>query len=349
MPFASGANLHSPSGTRSTEMRREGVSSERHKTVLRNRFRAASDDSAGRIRQRLSRVPLWVLLLVVGIWTVPTVGLFADSFRGISDQRRRGFWTVVTDPGQLNPDNYDTVLNRSSTETMVDALVSSFAIAIPATVLPVAFAALGAYAFVFIDFKGRDWFFIASVALLAVPVQMALIPLLSTFANGAHLTIPLTERTLTVVPDLNVNTRGAMAVWLTQTGFAIPFAIFLLHNAFTKVPVELIDAARIDGADHFTTFRRLVVPLTLPAFASLIILQFLWSWNDFLVARTMTSGGDPVNLPSAVRLANLAGEISSAGPVAAAGMFVQAAVPLLVFFGLQRHIARGISAGLVGD
>lgn len=298
------------------------------------------------IHRRLSAVPVWGLLIVVSIWTLPSLNLFVESVRpgGIS-QTGRGFWTVANDPGQLTFGNYAVVLNRTSVDSLYDSLISSFAIAIPATIIPITIGALAAYAFAFMHFKGREWLFIGTVTLLAVPLQIALIPLLSTFANGAHLTMPFSGRTLTIVPDLNINMRGTMAVWLTQTGFAIPFAVFLLHNAFTKLPQALLESARVDGADHMTVLWRLVLPLTLPAFASLAILQFLWSWNDFLIARTMTSGGDPVNLPATARLADLVGEISSAGPVAAAAMFVQAAVPLAVFFSLQRHIVRGLLAG----
>lgn len=301
-----------------------------------------------RIYRRLSPAPAWVLLAVVALWSVPTVNVLVDSLRTRADQRQSGFWTVVADPGELTLDNYTTVLDRTSTDSLSDALISSFSIAVPATIVPILFGAFAAYGFAFIEFKGREWLFIASVALMAVPFQMTLIPLLTTFANGAHLTIPLTERTMTVVPDLNLNARGTVAVWLTQTGLAIPFAIFLLHSACTRVPLQLIEAARIDGADHMTIFWRLVLPLTMPAFAALAVLQFLWSWNDFLIARTMTSGGDPVNLPTTVRLADLVGEISSAGPVAAAAMLVQAAIPLAVFFAFQRQIVRGLLVGSNG-
>lgn len=301
---------------------------------------------SGRIYRRVSSVPVW-LLLIVGIWTLPTVGLFVDSFRGRSDQIRGGFWTAATDPAQLTLDNYDIVLNRSGAYSMSDSLISSFAIVIPATIIPIFLAALAAYGFAFIDFKARKWLFIGTISLIVVPIQVTLIPVLATYVHGAHLTIPFSDRTITVFPDLDVNMRGTTAVWLTQTGFALPFAIFLLHNAFTKLPQELIDSARIDGADHVAIFRRLVLPLTIPALMSLTILQFLWNWNDFLIPQIMTSGGDPRSLPTTVRLANLVGEPSSAGPVAAAGTFVQAAVPLLVFFALQRHIVRGLLAGAV--
>jgi len=301
----------------------------------------------GRIYRRFSSVPAWGLWLLTAIWTLPTGALFVDSLRGRTDQARSGFWTVATDPGQLTLDNYDNVLNRGGPDSMYESLISSVAIAIPATVIPLAFAGLAAYAFAFIEFRGREWLFIGTVSLMAVPFQVALIPLLTLWVHGAHLTIPFTARTLTVIPDLDVHMRGATAVWLTHTGFAIPFAIFLLHNAFASLPKTLLEAARIDGADHFTTFRRVVLPLTLPAFVSLAVLQFLFSWNDLFIASIMTSGSDPINLPSPVRLANIAGEVHSAGPQAAAATFVQIAVPVFVFFALQRHIVRGLLTGAV--
>ena len=183
--------------------------------------------------------------------------------------------------------------------------------------------------------------------MMAVPFQMALIPLLTTYVNGAHATIPLTERTLVVIPDLDMNTRGGLAAWLTLTGFAIPFAVFVLHNAFVRLPRDLLDSARIDGADHVTVFVRLMLPLAAPALAAVAVLQFLWSWNDLLIPQVMTSGGDPINLPTSVRLANLVGSVGAAGPIGSAAAFVQAAVPLVVFFTLQRHIVRGLLAGAI--
>lgn len=301
----------------------------------------------GLIYGRLSSVPAWALWLLAALWSLPTTGLLVDSLRGRTNQVRRGFWTVATDPSQLTLDNYHSVLTRGGATSMSDSLLSSFAIAIPATVIPLALAGLAAYAYAFIEFRGREWLFIGTVSLMAVPFQVSLIPLLTLWVQGAHITIPFTARTLTVFPDLDVNMRGATGVWLTHTGFAIPFAVFLLHNAFARLPQSILESARIDGADHGTTFRHVVVPLTLPAFASLAILQFLFSWNDFLVAPIMMSGSDPIGLPSTVRLANIAGEVSSAGPEAAAGTFVQIAIPVTVFFALQRHIVRGLLTGAV--
>ena len=189
--------------------------------------------------------------------------------------------------------------------------------------------------------------FIATVSLLAIPLQVALIPLLTTYVGGAHVSIPLTERTLTLIPDLNLNTQGAIAVWLTHTGFAMPFAIFLLHNYISELPGEIFESARLDGASHFTIFWRIVLPLSVPALAAFAIFQFLWTWNDFLIALTMLSGGNPIDLPTTVRIANLAGDFGRNEHLLPAGAFVQAFVPLVVFFSLQRYFVRGLLAGSV--
>lgn len=300
-----------------------------------------------RIYKRLSSVPSWALWILVAVWTLPSFSLMVNSFRTRSDQRNQGFWEVFTDPGRLTTENYEVVLDRSGVDSLFDSLISSFAIAIPATIIPIAFAAFAAYAFAWIDFKGREWLFIGTISLLAIPLQVALIPLLTTYVGGAHWTIPFTERTLTLIPDLDLNTRGAVAVWLTHTGFAMPFSIFLLHNYITELPGEIFESARLDGASHFTIFWRLVLPLSVPALAAFAIFQFLWTWNDFLIALTMLSGGNPIDLPTTVRIANLAGDFGRNEHLLPAGAFVQAAVPLVVFFSLQRYFVRGLLAGSV--
>jgi len=300
-----------------------------------------------RIYRKLSSIPSWALWILVAIWTLPSFSLVVNSFRARSDQRTAGFWEVVSDPGQLTTDNYDTILSRSGVDSLFDSLISSFAIAIPATIIPIAFATFAAYGFAWIDFKGREWLFIGTISLLAIPLQVALIPLLTTYVGGAHLTIPFADRTLTLIPDLDLNTRGSIAVWLTHTGFAMPFSIFLLHNYITELPREIFESARIDGANHFTIFWRIVLPLSVPALAAFAIFQFLWTWNDFLIAVTMLSGGNPVDLPTTVKIANLAGDFGRNEHLLPAGAFVQAAVPLVVFFSLQRYFVRGLLAGSV--
>ena len=307
-----------------------------------------NDTLGGRIYRRLSDIPSWGLWIIVIVWTIPSLSLFINSFRSQSDQRNFGFWTMLWGEGEgLTLENYDITLSQPGADNIWQSVISSFAIAIPATIIPIAFAAFAAYAFAWIDFKGREWLFIVTISLLAIPLQVALIPLLQTYVGGAHWTLPFTEKTITLIPDLDLNTRGSIAVWLTHTGFAMPFAIFLLHNYISELPKEVFESARLDGADHFTIFWRLVLPLSVPALAAFAIFQFLWTWNDFLIALTMLSGGNPVDLPTTVKIANLAGDFGRNEHLLPAGAFVQAFVPLVVFFTLQRFFVRGLLAGSV--
>ena len=187
--------------------------------------------------------------------------------------------------------------------------------------------------------------FIGTVALLAIPLQVALIPLLQMYVSGAHLTIPWLDKTITVFPDLDL-AGTTTAVWLTHTAFGMPFAIFLLHNYISSLPKDIFESARIDGADHFKIFWRLVLPLSVPVLAAFAIFQFLWTWNDYLIAVTMI-GANQEPAPSTVVIADQAGEFGQSEHLLTAGAFLQAAVPLAVFFLLQRFFVRGILAGSV--
>ncbi len=306
---------------------------------------AGATSMASRIYSALSRVPMWALAV---IWLLPTFGLFVNSLRPRDAQRNSGWWTLSPDDvgTRFTLDNYDTVLSAGTVNSMGDSLLNSAAIAIPATIIPIAVAAFAAYGFAWIDFKGRKWMFIAVVSFLAIPLQVALIPLLKMYIGGAHLTLPIVDKTLTLVPAWGLNGQ-AISVWLTHTGFAMPFAIFLLHNYIVSLPKDIFESARIDGADHFTIFWRLVLPLSVPVLAAFAIFQFLWTWNDYLIAVTMlgSSGGDA--LPTTVAIANLAGDFGKNEHLLTAGAFVQAFVPLLVFFSLQRFFVKGLLAGSV--
>lgn len=303
----------------------------------------SSPTLGGRIYKRLGSVPTWTLWILVIIWTLPSFSLMVNSFRGRSDQLNTGFWDSLWNPDQFTLENYDIALSRTGVNSLFDSIINSFAIALPATIIPIAFAAFAAYAFAWIDFKGREWLFIGTVAMLAIPLQVALIPLLTTYSSGAHLT--LFERTITVFPDLSLNERGAVSVWLTHTGFAMPFSIFLLHNYISELPKEIFESARLDGASHTKIFWRIVVPLSVPALAAFAIFQFLWTWNDFLIAKTMIE--NPSDLPTTVAIANLAGDFGQNEHLLPAGAFIQAFFPLVVFFGLQRYFVRGLLAGSV--
>jgi len=293
----------------------------------------------------LRRVPSGVLWLIVVVWSLPSLGLFLNSWRSRDNQRSGGFWTMLADEGGLTLEHYREVFSASATNSLTDSLLNSFAISIPATIIPIAFATFAAYAFAWIDFRGRKVLFIATVSLLAIPLQVALIPLLKMYVGGAHLTLPVLDKTVTLLPDFDlVNTTTA--VWLTHTGFALPFAIFLIHNYLSELPRDLFEAARIDGADHFTIFWRLALPLSVPVLAAFAIFQFLWTWNDFLIANTM-AGTNPDAIPTTIRIANLAGDFGRNEHLLPAAAFVQAFFPLVVFFSLQRYFVRGLLAGSV--
>ncbi|MDJ0769794.1 MAG: carbohydrate ABC transporter permease [Ilumatobacter sp.] len=296
-----------------------------------------------RIYKVLRGIPTAALWLIVLVWSLPTIGLFVNSWRNRDAQRATGWWDFR--PDDLTLDNYDEIFTASASTSLGDSLLNSMAIAVPATIIPIAVAAFAAYGFAWIDFKGRKGLFIATVSLLAIPLQVALIPLLQMYVGGAHYTLPILDKTITIVPDWDLNGTAA-SVWLTHTGFAMPFAIFLLHNYISGLPRDVFEAARIDGADHFTIFWRLVLPLSVPVLAAFAIFQFLWTWNDFLIANTMV-GTNPDAIPTTILIANLAGDFGRNEHVLPAAAFVQAFVPLVVFFALQRYFVRGILAGSV--
>jgi alpha-glucoside transport system permease protein len=311
--------------------------------------RAASGQPAGkkspsfidRAYDFLRSIPTGVLWILVVIWSIPTLGLLVNSFRSRDGQRNTGWWKVV--PSELTLDNYDQIL--SARAGLGRSLLNSAAIAIPATIIPIAIAAFAAYGFAWIDFKGRKPLFIGTVALLAIPLQVALIPLLQLYVSGASLTLPLLDKTIVLIPDFGLAGTTTSA-WLTHTGFAMPFAIFLLHNYISALPKDLFEAARIDGANHFTIFWRLVLPLSVPVLAAFAIFQFLWTWNDYLIANTVI-GANASQQPTTIVIANLAGDFGRNESILPAGAFVQAFIPLIVFFSLQRYFVRGILAGSV--
>jgi alpha-glucoside transport system permease protein len=301
----------------------------------------ASTGAVGRWYSFLRTIPTWVVWLLVILWSIPSLGLFVNSWRSRDAQRATGWWKVA--PSELTVDNYDQIFGAR--QGLWNSLANSFAIALPATIIPIAFAAFAAYGFAWIDFKGRKGLFIATVSLLAIPLQVALIPLLQLYVGGAKVTLPLLDKTITVIPDFDL-AGTTTAVWLTHTGFAMPFAIFLLHNYIASLPKDLFEAARIDGANHFTIFWRLVLPLSVPVLAAFAIFQFLWTWNDYLIANTM-AGSNPDSHPTTILIANLAGDFGRNEHILPAAAFVQAFIPLIVFFGLQRYFVRGMLAGSV--
>ncbi|NNF63029.1 MAG: carbohydrate ABC transporter permease [Acidimicrobiia bacterium] len=315
-------------------------------TPTQGELATSEGPGAGKFIYRFLRsIPTWALWLLVLVWSIPTLGLFANSFRTRDAQGASGWWSLLNDPQGLSLENYSDVMAAQVGGGVANALLNSLAIAIPATVIPIAIAAFAAYAFAWIDFRGREWLFIVTVALLAIPLQTSLIPLLQLFAGGGHWTIPFLDKTITFFPDLNL-AGSVTAVWLTHTGFGLPFAIFLLHNYISGLPRDVFESARIDGADHFTMFWRLVLPLSVPVLAAFAIFQFLWTYNDYLIALTMI-GGNGEAWPVTIRIASLAGEFGTREHLLAAGAFISTVIPLIVFFSLQRFFVRGILAGSV--
>lgn len=286
-----------------------------------------------------SKALLWFLVI---LWLIPTLGLFVSSFRPEAAIKTSGWWTFFTEL-DFTMENYNFVLfgEGSGAPDMATALLNSLAIVIPATIIPIAIAAFASYAFAWMRFPGRELLFIVLVSLMAVPLQMSLIPLLQLYVGGAHLTVFGT--TLTLLPDLNLQ-GTSLSVWLTHSMFGLPLAIFLLTNYMSTLSGDIIESARIDGADHFKIFWKLIVPLSLPALAAFAIFQFLWTWNDYLIAVTFVGSSTDV-APVTVVLANVTGSRGQDWHILTAAAFVTMVLPLAVFFSLQRYFVRGLMAG----
>ncbi len=279
-----------------------------------------------------------VAIIIAVFWTIPTFGLFVTSFRPGADTQSTGWWTVFTDP-EFTLENYAQALSAGGTSTTLGtAFINSLAITIPATVFPIVIAALAAYAFAWIDFKGRSMLFIFVFALQIVPLQMALVPLLSLFSDG------LVINDVMIFPGLALNDvqYSFARVWIAHAIFALPLATFMLHNFISEIPGEIIEAARVDGAGHGQVFFRVILPLAMPAIASFAIFQFLWVWNDLLVATIFASPGA---LPITQALNSLSGTWGNKWFLQSAGTFISIIVPLIVFFALQRFFVRGLLAG----
>ncbi|MGK5742430.1 carbohydrate ABC transporter permease [Micromonospora sp. URMC 103] len=298
---------------------------------------------AGRVRKRLnSRTATLVSIVIAVVWTIPTFGLFISSLRPEDAIKTTGWWTAFTNP-QFTLENYQEVLfgRSASSGQLATYFINSLAITIPSVLFPLAFAALAAYALAWINFRGRDWIYIAIFALQIVPLQMALVPLLKFFSTG------VTVAGVTLMPGWDlVDEQKFAQVWFAHTCFALPLAVFLLHNFISQLPGDLMEAARVDGASHPRIFRTVVLPLITPALAAFGIFQFLWVWNDLLVA-LIFAGGQDETAPLTVRLAEMAGTRGNEWQRLTAGAFVSIVVPLIVFLSLQRYFVRGLLAGSV--
>ncbi|MEU8731409.1 MULTISPECIES: carbohydrate ABC transporter permease [Streptomyces] len=264
-----------------------------------------------------------VFLIVVGLfWLVPTIGLLLSSLRTPEDMAASGWWKVFTEPSQLTFRSYEELLENGD---ITSSLLNTALITVPATVLVVVIGALAGYAFAWMEFPGRDWWFLAVVGLLVVPVQVALIPIAELFGK--------------------IGLFGSMlGVILFHVGFGLPFAVFLLRNFFAEIPRELLEAARLDGAGELRLFARVVMPLGGPAIASLGIFQFLWVWNDMLVALIFSdSGSQPITVALQTQVRQFGNNIDVLAP----GAFISMVIPLAVFFAFQRQFVSGVMAGAV--
>ncbi len=272
---------------------------------------------------------LWVkivLAVICLVWMIPIIGLLITSVRSQDDATSSGWWSVFTSPSSLTRltlSNYGDAFTQADLGT---AFANSLAISIPATIIPILVAAFAAYAFSFMQFWGRDVLLVLIVALLVIPNQVALVPLLRLYG------------------DLGIN-GTFLAVWLAHIGFGMPLAVYLIRNYMSTLPKEVIESAKIDGASHFQTFWRLIIPMSTPALASFAIFQFLWVWNDLLVALVFIGPG--ANQPLTIALNSLLGQQGQGWQLLTAGGFITMLVPIAVFLSLQRYFVRGLTAGSV--
>jgi alpha-glucoside transport system permease protein len=280
------------------------------------------DSLAAKIGRVAARGPLHILLAVVGVlWLVPTIGLFITSILPLSALGSSGWWQIFTHPSVATWSNYDALFHNSG---LLTALKTTAYIAVGNTVLVVVIGSMAGYAFAWLDFPGRDWAFVGVIGLLVVPLQMALIPMFRLYDNV-----------------------GLFDTWygiaLFHTAFGLPFAIFLLRNFFVGLPKDILESARIDGASEFLIFIRLILPLGLPAIASLAIFQFLWTWNDLLVALTFGQSTTPITVFIASQLRAFGSSLDIIAPAS----FISLVIPLAVFFAFQRYFVQGLLAGSV--
>ena len=291
-------------------------------TTIAEEMPREEETAAQRVLRILAKAPIHIILVVIGVlWLVPTLGLFFTSLLAPERFNESGWWQILSKPSLATLDNYDKVFN---TDTIVSSLWTTVLVSLGGTIFPIFIAAMAAYAFAWLDFPGRDWLFIVVIAMLVVPIQMALIPIFKLYSD-----LHLFDTVIGLI--------------LFHTAFGLPFAIFLLRNFFIGIPRDLMEAARIDGASEVRIFLRLMLPLALPAIASLAIFQFLWTWNDLLVALTFGRETQPITVPIFTQLRQFGSNIELIAPAA----FVSLAIPLAVFFAFQRYFVQGLLAGSV--
>ena len=264
-----------------------------------------------------------IAIVLAILWTVPTLGLFITSFRPPADIQDSGWWTILGNPS-FTTQNYQDAWQGAGGEGLSSFFLNTFVIVIPGVIIPISLALLAAYAFAWIDFRGRDILFVAVFALQIVPIQVTLIPLQTIFVSWGL-------------------QSSFWPVWISHTIFGLPLAIFLLHNFMKEIPASIVEAARVDGAGHVKIFFRVLLPLLIPAIAAFGIFQFLWVWNDLLVA--LVFAPNPNLRPITAAIADLAGTRGNQWQLLSAGAFIAIVVPLAVFLGLQRYFVRGLLAG----
>jgi alpha-glucoside transport system permease protein len=290
--------------------------------VLERPGPVAGESTASKIVRVLTKTPVYIVLVFLGLlWLVPTIGLLFTSLLPPQDLLSEGWWQLFSTPSKATFENYQAVFEN---DTIMSSLWTTVLIAVGGTILPIFVGAMAGYAFAWLEFPARDWLFILVIALLVVPLQMALIPIFSLY-------------------DLTGIFDTVVGLILFHTAFGLPFAIFLLRNFFIGIPKDLMEAARIDGASEIYIFLRVILPLGLPAIASLAIFQFLWTWNDLLVALTLARETQPITVAIFSQLRAFSANIELIAPAT----FVSLAIPLAVFFAFQRYFVQGLLAGSV--
>lgn len=293
-------------------------------------------------RKRQKLVVSIILIIICILWTIPTLGVFVTSFRSRDDVARTGWWTAGRNLSEITIENYQQVMGgkpfsyinangdkvTERGDNMLGAFLNSITVTIPSVIIPILIAAFAAYGFAWLDFPGRKILFVAIVAILVVPLQISLIPILRDYQK--------------------IGLNGTfLGIWLAHTGFGLPLAIYLLFNYISTIPRSTLESAFLDGASHFTTFTKLVLPLSIPALASFAIFQFIWVWNDLLVALVFLSGSGEKFQVMTQRLLNMIGTRGQDWHLLTAGAFVSLVLPLVTFFSLQRFFVRGLMAGSV--
>src|SRR5438552_8970165 len=283
---------------------------------------------------RFGRIGLHGSIVVILIlWLLPTLGMLVNSFREPADVASTGWWTGLSPTAQFTVDNYIHVFNQAG---IGQAFINSLFIVIPSPIIPVAIASFAAYAFSWMSFPGRNILFVVVVGLLVVPLQATFVPVLNIF------------KTLGVTGNSDLaRTLPFLGVWLAHTGYGLPFAIYLLRNYMGGLPREVFESAAIDGAGQATSFFRLAIPMSVPALAALAIFQFLFVWNDLLVALIYIGAANAPNLPLTVTVANLSNSLGGEWQYLMAAAFLTMLLPVVVFFSLQRYFVRGITGGAV--